>query len=106
MYFDGEETDDTFTLHNPTRENQSSAEDLEREIEKLNIEICKLQNECSESPTSIAHSTPLGNIKEDRQNGTSLDSGFVTGRMSETMIPNYRYSVEVRDDKVNQSTGI
>jgi hypothetical protein len=26
--------------------------------------------------------------------------------MSETMIPNYRYSVEVRDDKVNQSAGI
>ena len=65
MYFDGEETDDTFTLHNPTMENQRSAEDLEHEIEKFNIEISKLQiNECSESPTSIAHSTPLGNIKE------------------------------------------
>lgn len=46
MYFDGEETDDTVTLHNPTRENQSSAENLEHEIEKLNIEISKLQNEC------------------------------------------------------------
>lgn len=60
----------------------------------------------SESSTSTAHSTPLVNIKEDRQNGFSLDSGFATGRMSETMIPNYSYSVEVRDDKVNQSTGI
>jgi hypothetical protein len=107
MYFDGEETDDTFTLHNPTKENQRSAEDLEHEIEKFNIEISKLQiNECSESPTSIAHSTLLWNIKEDRQDGISLDSGFATGRMSETMIPNYRYSVEVRDDKVNQSAGI
>ena len=84
---------------------QSSAEDLQHEIEKLNIEISKLQNECSESPTSIAHSTPLGNIKEDRQNSISLDFGFATRRMSETMIPNYRYSVEVRDDKVNQSAG-
>ena len=42
MYFNGEKTDDTFTLHNPTRENQSSAEDLEQEIERLNIEIRKL----------------------------------------------------------------
>jgi hypothetical protein len=39
MYFDGEETDDIFTLHNPTKENQSSADDLEHEIEKFNIEI-------------------------------------------------------------------
>lgn len=46
MYFDGEETGDTFTLHNPTRENQGSVENLEHEIEKLNIEISKLQNEC------------------------------------------------------------
>lgn len=62
MYWDEEETDDTFTLHSPTRENQSSAEDLGREIENLNIEIGNLQNECSESPTSIVHSTPLRNI--------------------------------------------
>ena len=38
MYCDEEETNDTFTLHNPTKENQSSAEDLEHEIEKLKIE--------------------------------------------------------------------
>ena len=57
-------------------------------------------------PTSIAHSTPLGNIKDDRQNGISLDSGFATGRMSETMVANCRYSVEVKDDIVNQSAGI
>jgi hypothetical protein len=57
-------------------------------------------------PTSIAHSAPLGNIKDDRQNGISLDSGIATGRMSETMIANCRYSVEVKDDIVNQSAGI
>jgi predicted RNase H-like nuclease (RuvC/YqgF family) len=62
MYWDGEETDDTFTLHSPTREDQSSAEDLEHEIEKLNIEISKLQNECSESQQvlHIQHRIRLG----------------------------------------------
>lgn len=41
-----------------------------------------------------------------RQTGFSLNSGFATGRMSKTMILNNRHSVEVRYDKVNQSTGI
>ena len=60
----------------------------------------------NEFPTSIVQSTPLENIKEDRQNGISLDSGFTTGRISETMIPNYRYSVDFRDDQVNQYAGM
>ena len=45
MYCDEEETNDTFNWHSSAKENQSSAEDLKYEIEKLKIKTSKLQNE-------------------------------------------------------------